>query len=498
MICVSIGRGRHRFVVATHRHLAEQGAELVELRLDYINGPVILKRLIADRPTPVVISCRRKRDGGKYKGSEEQRLMLLRTAIAEGVDYVDLEDDVADQIPRFGSTKRIISLHDFRKTPDDLEAIHRRLCRLDPDVVKICTMANHPSDNFRMLRLVHQSKTPTVGLCMGEMGIPSRILTGRFGAPFTYATFSDERALAPGQLSFQQMTQIYHYDQIDRETDVFGVIADPVGHSLSPLIHNAAFVHLKLNKVYIPIRVPREALSSFLEEAPQIGIKGLSVTIPHKETVLEKLTQADGAVRGIGAANTVVFDGKERLGYNTDYRAAMDSLEQSMSEPGQEENALKDKTALVLGAGGVGKAIAYGLVRRDAKVVLTDGVPERAHELASRLDCRATDWSRRHTVSPDVLVNCTPVGMHPNVDESPYDKHHLRPGMVVFDAVYNPENTLLIKDARARNCEVITGVDMFVRQACLQFKHFTGHDGPAEVMRDVIKRATAPTRSNEQ
>jgi 3-dehydroquinate dehydratase/shikimate dehydrogenase len=495
MICVSIARGRDRFVVATHQHLAEQGAELVELRLDYINGPVILKRLIANRPTPVVVTCRRKRDGGKYRESEEERLALLRQAIADGVEYVDLEEDAAAQIPRYGSTKRIVSLHDFRKTPDDLEAIHGRLARLDPDVIKICTMANHPADNLRMLRLVEKSGIPTVGLCMGEIGIPSRILTGRYGAPFTYATFSDERALAPGQLSFEQMTRVYHYDRIDPETDVYGVIADPVGHSLSPLIHNAAFAELGLNKVYLPIRVPREDLAGFLDEAPEWGIRGLSVTIPHKEAVLDKLTQADGAVRGIGACNTVVFDGSDRLGYNTDYRAAMDSLVDAIGAEGAQEKLLEGKTALVLGSGGVGKAIAYGLIRRGAKVVLTDGVPERAHELAERFDGRAIDWSRRHSIAADVLVNCTPVGMHPNVDETPFDKHHLRPGMVVFDAVYNPENTLLIKDARSRSCKVITGVDMFVRQACLQFKHFTGRDGPAELMRDVIKRATAPTRS---
>ncbi len=493
MICVSIGRGRHRHVMAEHRHLVQQGAELVELRLDYIDGEVNMRRLVADRPCPVIITCRRERDGGKYIGGEQQRLLLLRSAIAEGVEYVDLEDDVATSIPRFGKTKRIISLHDFRKTPDDLDAIHRRLCGLDADLVKIATMANHPHDNLKILRLVSQSKVPTVGLCMGDIGTASRILAGRFGAPFTYATFHHERALAPGQLSFSDMTEVYHYDQIDRETDVYGVIADPIGHSLSPLIHNAAFTLLKMNKVYIPIRVPRENLSQFIDEAPELGIKGLSVTIPHKESVLKKVTKADGAVRGIGATNTIVFDGKERIGYNTDYRAAMSSLENAIGQPG-DDASLRGKTALVLGAGGVGMAIAYGLVRRGAQVVLADGVAKRAKQLAERLKCRWTEWSARHGVSPDVLVNCTPIGMHPNVDETPFDKHHLRPAMVVFDVVYNPENTLLVKDALFRNCKVITGVDMFVRQACLQFKLFTGQDGPADLMRDVIKRAIAAAK----
>ena len=160
MICVSIGRGRHRHVIAEHRHLVEQGAKLVELRLDYINGEANIKRLVADRPCPVVITCRRPADGGKFAGSEEQRLMLLRTAIAEGVEYVDLEDDVAGKIPRFGQTKRIVSLHDFRKTPDNLEEIHRGSAAWTPDIVKICTMANHPRDNLRMLQLSRRARSP--------------------------------------------------------------------------------------------------------------------------------------------------------------------------------------------------------------------------------------------------------------------------------------------------------------------------------------------------
>lgn len=465
----------------------------MELRLDYINGEVNVKRLVADRPCPVLITCRRPADGGKYPGTEEQRQLLLRTAITEGVEYVDLEGDIAGMVPRFGRTKRVVSLHDFRKTPDNLEDIHRRLCGLDPDIVKIAVMANHPHDNLRVLRLVRQSKVPTIGICMGDIGIPSRILAGKFGAPFSFATFHHERAMAPGQLSFQQMTEIFNYDKIQADTEIYGVVADPIGHSLSPLIQNAAFQHFGMNKVYVPFRVPREDISRFIDEATQFGIRGLSVTIPHKEDVIKKLTDVDVAVRGIGATNTMIFEGQKRIGYNTDCSAAMSSLEEVLRLEGihadKPENLLQGKTALVLGAGGVGKAVIYGLSRRGAQVVVSDGVPRQAATLANNFNCRSVDWGARHTVAADLLFNCTPVGMHPNVDETPYDKHHMRPSMIVFDAVYNPENTLLVKEARSRNCTVITGIDMFVRQACLQFKLFTGQDGPADVMRETIRRA---------
>jgi len=275
-------------------------------------------------------------------------------------------------------------------------------------------------------------------------------------------------------------------------------VADPVGHSLSPLIHNAGFAHLGLNKVYVPFRVPREDLDQFIDDCPSLGVKGLSITIPHKEEVLRKLTETHGAVQGIGACNTVLFDGSKRAGFNTDYHAAMTSLEDAMEIPQGADKPFRGRKALVMGCGGVGMAFVYGLVERGAQVFVTDGMAKKSAAMAGRFDCVDLEWNARHTVTPDILVNCTPVGMHPNVDDSPYEKHHLRPSMVVFDAVYNPENTLLIKDARSRNCLVVTGVEMFVHQACMQFKHFTGQEGPADLMRDLVRRSIGAVKFDSQ
>lgn len=494
MICVSIARGRHRHVIAEHRHLVEQGAKLVELRLDYIEGPVNVRRLLADRPCPVVITCRREQDGGRFQRDEASRITLLRTAIAEGADYVDLEEDVAGQIPRYGNTRRIISHHDFRKMPDDLQAIHARLARLDANIVKLAVMANQPHDNLRILQLVRSSEIPTVGFCMGDMGTPSRILCGRFGSPFTFATFHHERALAPGQLSYQQMTEIYHYEQIDADTIVYAVVGDPVAQSLSPIVHNAALRAAGINAVYLPFRVTREHLADFLDDAPQLSIRGLSITIPHKEAVLPKLSWLDPVAHGIGAANTVLFRKDGLIGYNTDEAAAVGALVDALAADGFRAEELAKMKALVLGAGGAAMAIAYGLQRRGAEVVISGRTSSRAQTLADRLGCHAVGWENRYSVHPDILINCTPVGMHPDLDATPFEKQHLRASMLVFDSVYNPENTLLIKDARAQGCNVVTGVEMFVRQACLQFQLFTGQEAPANLMHDELKRAIGPAR----
>ena len=493
MICVSIGRGRHQQMIAEHAALADQGIELVELRVDCIRREVNLARLLRERPCDAIITCRRESDGGRWSGSEEERFTILRTAIAEQVAYVDLEADTAAKIPRFGKTKRIVSLHDFAKTPDDLKKVYDELKALDPDIIKIATMANDPHDNVRMLQLMAQADLPTIGICMGEIGIPTRLLGVKYGAPFTFSTFQQERSLAPGQISFRRMREEFNFDLINKDTELYGVIGDPIGHSLSPLIHNAAFREMGLNKVYLPFRVPSEDVDRFIDDAPTLGIQGLSVTIPHKEQILKRCDKIDGAVKGIGAANTLVWKEGSIFGFNTDYKAAMGCLDERL-DTASRRTPLAGHSALILGAGGAARAIAFGLVRRGADVAIASRTHERAEKMAKSLGCRSVPWENRYNTKAEVVVNTTPVGMHPNVNESPFEMHHFRPNAIVFDAVYNPEHTLFLKEAANRKCRVISGVEMFIHQAALQFKHFTGIDPPMDKLEEPFRRAIGAVR----
>lgn len=496
MICVTIGRGRHRHMIAEHRHLAENGVKLVELRLDYIQGRVQVARLLRERHCPVIVTCRRVADGGRWEGDEESRLLLLRTAIAEGADYVDLEEDVAGTIPRFGATKRIVSHHDFSKTPADLAALHARLAGLKADIVKIATMANRPSDNLRMLDLVRTATVPTVGICMGDIGVPTRVLAGRAGAPFTYATFNDERVMAPGLIGWQVMRHVYRYERITSATRIYGVVADPVAHSLSPVVHNAALAQAELDAVYVPFRVPQEHLDEFLADAGRWPLSGLSVTIPHKEAALRHVTAADPLVTAIGATNTLTFGPEGVAAANTDASAALESLLAAMSDVEQPigGDGLGIRSALILGSGGAARAVAFALRQRGLRVTVTSRTSDRAKRMAADVQCEAVPWDARHRYPHDCLINCTPVGMHPHVDETPFEKESLKNYLVVFDTVYNPENTLLIKDARVASCRTVTGVEMFVRQAAIQFRTWHDVEPSHDVMREALKRATASAK----
>ena len=478
-------------VLAEHQVLAQRGAQLVELRVDWLARAPDVPRLLKNRPTPVVVTCRRREDGGKWTGTEDARRMVLRTAIISGADYVDLEDDIAKSIPRYGKTKRIVSHHDFNTTPDDLEAIWAEMAEMNPDVIKLVTMANSPSDCIRLLKLVSEATIPTVGFCMGEFGTASRILCGKYGSPFTYAAFSAEREVAPGILTFQEMKNLYRFDEINRETQVFGVLGDPIGHSLSPLLHNTAMKQIGFNGVYMPLRVTRDQLSRTLDDFEWLDVRGYSVTIPHKEAALAKAARCEEIVRQIGAANTL---SRDELGQweadNTDFSAALDSLQLAL-EPG---DSLEGKRILMLGAGGVARAIGLGVTRRGGVLVIASRTADRAKALAESLACRQITWENRGAEYADILINCTPVGMHPNVDETPFHENWMRDEMIVFDTIYNPEQTLLLKEARAHNCRTVSGIEMFVRQAAAQFQRFTGQPAPLEMLKETLRNGISAAK----
>jgi 3-dehydroquinate dehydratase/shikimate dehydrogenase len=492
-ICVVVGRTRHKMVQAEIAEAVKRGARLVEVRLDFLTKAPDFKRLLADKRCAMMATVRRPTDGGRWGGTEEARQTLLRQAIVGGFDWVDLETDIADAIPRFGKVRRVVSHHDMHEVPADLEQIHERMCRQDADVVKIAVRAQEPEDNLRVLRLVQGAPVPTIAFCMGDMSMPSRVLGLKYGSPFTYAVFNPERGIAPGLPSFDELKHVYHVDAINQDTEVYGLIGDPVAHSLSPLVHNAAFHSQRINAVYLPFRVPRGQLEPFLKHFEALGVRGYSVTIPHKEAAAAAATQRDPSVSLTQAANTLVRLGGGFAAYNTDFSAAIESLLAHL--PQQADGApptLHSRVALVLGAGGAARAVAHALHREGAMVSIANRNYERAQDLAEEIGCRSIDWAARHSVMCDTLINCTSVGMHPNVDESPVHHSCLRPGLVVMDVVYTPETTLLIREAQNRGCHVVTGVDMFVRQAAAQFRHFTGREASLEYMRTVLRRALSP------
>jgi len=495
-VLVVIGRTRHKMVVAELLEAVKRGTRFIELRLDFLAKAIDFKRLAPYKQCPWVATLRRPSDGGRFGGTEAERQTIIRQAIVSGVfEWVDLETDIAATIPRFGKVKRIISYHNLGETPANLDDIYAKMLGQDADVYKVAVTAQDPEDVVRVLKLQQAAPKATVAFCMGDIGQPSRFLALKYGAPWIYAAFNKERGIAPGLPSLDDFKTTYPVTTIAPETRVFGIVGDPVDHSFSPLLHNQMYRRLGVKALYLPFRVPRGMLPQAVEAYDAVPVNGYSVTIPHKEAAAQVALEKELNVEVTQAANTLVrlAEGKFSAA-NTDYAAAVDSLKSHLTERAGDGPVaqLSQLSVMLLGAGGVARAIAFALHREGAQLTITGRTYERAQRLAEEVKCKAVDWHARHSVSFDVLINCTPVGMHPNVDESPCHFSILKPGVTVFDTIYRPETTLLIREARTRGCHTITGVDMFVRQAARQIELFIGQTPDQAVMRDIMRKALSP------
>jgi 3-dehydroquinate dehydratase/shikimate dehydrogenase len=470
----------------------EAGAEIVELRVDTITDASDVLRVAQGFDVPLILTCRASYEGGHSELSDAERWELLTTC-AETLDaWIDYEQAAEEQ----GSHARVIrSSHDFTTRPADLTQRFVRMQQSDAAVAKLAWTARSVRDNIEAFELMRAGPKPTIAICMGEAGQTSRILAKKFGAFLTFASLDHASGTAPGQVTIDDLKRLYRWDAITPATRIFGVVGSPVSHSMSPAIHNAGFDETGFDGAYLPLLVNPgyESFKAFMESwlafAP-IQLSGLSVTLPHKENALryaiEKGWAIDPVARSIGAINTLVLNGAPR-GFSSDADAIVDSLGVSRTE-------LASKRIAVIGAGGTGRTAVAALAALGATVVVYNRTRERADALAQEFNGRSgrvvsADWSKLCGSCCDIILNTTSMGMKPNIDSSPFDDHSpaLTAGTIVFDAVYNPLETKLILQARQAGSKVVTGDEMFIRQAVGQFEAWTGHAAPIETMRHVLR-----------
>lgn len=489
---------------------AEAGADVVELRLDRLTGATALPAY----SIPTIVTCRPDWEGGESKLSDEERIALLEGASVHA-QFADIELATLRRRPNartFLARRLIVSTHDFRGRPDRLANLVLEMNSSGGDINKVAWQARSIRDNLEAFEILQTRQKPTIALCMGEAGLISRVLAKKFGSFLTFASLRDESATAPGQITIHDMKRLYRWDAIGPATRVYGVVASPVAHSMSPAVHNAAFDQTGHDGVYLPLLVNPgyESFKAFMESfVPFEGLdlSGLSVTLPHKENALkylrEKGAEVEELAARIGAVNTILIgktlSGEPLLrGRNTDYAAILDSITDTL-KIGRE--GLADLRVAVVGAGGTGRTAVAALAHCGATVVVYNRTREKADALAQEFNGRdgrvvAASWDKLCDSCCHVFINTTSVGMHPNVDESPLGDRppKFTPDTVVFDTVYNPMKTKLLGQAQAAGAKTIGGVEMFVRQAAAQFEAWTGTEAPAQVMRDVVERRLSSVR----
>ncbi len=450
MLCIPIVAPDNRSAL---NDIAEANrlADVVELRLDYINEPDI-PGLIKACEKPVIATCRHALAGGRFRGSEAEHIAIFNRTIEAGAHYIDVDAEFAGRIADRGHSMLIISYHNPERTPNNLEAIYARIMRARPDVVKIATYTRNVADNLKMFHLLKHAAQPTIALCTGEVGTISRVLGCKYGSHITYASLSPEKRSAEGQLTAWEMQKIYDYSSLTPETKIYGVLGEDIARSLSPVYHNVAFREMERSAVYVPFSVGD--LPAFWEKFRPI-LSGLSVTNPYKERIVPFLDALDPSARSIGAVNTVRKEGGKFVGYNVDYVGGIHALERRCN--------IRGKRAVVLGAGGAARALAFALRQYQAHVTIVNRTLWRAEQLAKAVGGNIKNYDYLASDDYDILINATPVGRdHP--DETLVPRQYLRKNLVVFETVYQQE-TRLAREASEAGCTVVSGMDMFKEQA---------------------------------
>jgi len=490
-VCVAI-------IGATPAEMVEKAMEAVrentflEFRLDYLPKPLLalpkLKQFLSERSEVTAIAtCRRASTGGKFKGTIAAELEVLEKAASAGFHLVDIELQTAEALKRGQLDKLrahgaalIISYHDFAATKD-LDGIFERIQPFEPEFIKVVSTAKHLADNVAMMRFLERTRdlASVVGIVMGDQGIISRVLGLRAGSAFTFAAATVGEETGPGQIAARTLEETYRIDQLDAATKVYGVAGNPIKHSLSPLMMNTAFRRETVNGVFLALQAAK--LTDLLTLVREVPISGLAVTMPLKLEIMKHLERTDPLSEKVGACNTVVRSAEGKLyGFNTDVAAVVRPLERRLP--------LKDAKILVMGAGGAARAAVFGLKDKGAEVFVMNRTAETGQKLARQAKAKNFKREQMAKASFDVIINATPSGMEGVKPVSMLEPKELN-ARLVFDLVYNPLETPLIRMAREKGLPVITGVEMFVHQGARQFEIWTGKPAPEEEMLRVVIHA---------
>jgi 3-dehydroquinate dehydratase / shikimate dehydrogenase len=468
-------------------------ADMIEVRLDYLRDFDFadldgLRALLEGKPLPAIITCRATSEGGKQQVDDHIRLRLLIEGARQAADYCDIEASHYAQASALSPdiSRLIVSYHNFDETPVDLDSVYDRLIALPAAVHKIVTRANTITDALAIFNLLERARregTRLIAIAMGQAGIITRVLGPSRGSFLTYGSLASGKESAEGQLTCEELIDLYRVRRLSRGTSITGIIGSPVGHSASPAMHNRAFAELDLDFVYLPFEVDglAEFFGRFVNPATREldwTLRGLSVTIPHKSAVIPLLDEVNETASKVGAVNTVVVSEGRLIGYNTDVQGSMGPLEKVC--------ALTGENCAVIGAGGAARAVISGLLERGAGVRVFARNSRAAKSMSESFCVAVSPIESLASSDVRVVINTTPVGMRGHSEGStPLPGEALQGRLIVYDLVYNPLETKLLIDARAAGCRTISGLEMLIAQAALQFELWTGKKPPIGTMRSA-------------
>ena len=488
-ICIALGLPDVPTLLDHARREATAGEGFLEFRLDHLDHPLqgaaAIPAFLAEFPDCILLAtCRRHQNHGKFNGSIEEQLAVLDLAVRNGAHAIDVEIETAEvsqeRLSQFrGRTQVIVSYHNYEATPP-MDTVVNRVMKVQADAYKMVTTARKPSDNVRVLSVAKAlPKQRVIVLAMGELGFPTRVLSPVFGGVYTYAAPMLAEGTAAGQVSARFLRHLYRVEKLGKTAKIYGVIADPIRHSISPAVHNRAFQARRVDAVYLPFLVTPAYLRDFFSMAAKLPLAGFSVTLPHKQKIIRYLDVVDPLARRIGAVNTVWRKAGKWRGTNTDAAGVTVPLARLLR--------LQKSSVLIVGNGGAARGAACALSDAGAKISLVGRNPDRVRALAKICGAETLLREQAEARHFDAVVHATPLGMFPHVDECFFNGDI--PADVVFDMVYNPAETVLVKHAKEQGKMVVPGLDMFLEQAVRQFEIWTGDSAPRAVMQKAAEEA---------
>ncbi len=482
-ICVSLAETTTERVVDRMVDLGRI-ADLFEIRADTI-ADLDMLTLLRARTKPLIFTCRSSAEGGQWKESETARRMTLLEAVKRGFDYIDVEYESGflDVVVEKSGKGLIVSFHDLQGVPEDLDGLYKKMAARGADIVKIAVTPRSVADVGRLTAFARRAsetgEKPLVAIAMGSLGVITRVVGGRYGAPFTFASAEPGAEAAPGQIPARRMSETYRVRSVTKATRIYGILGSDVSYSLSPVIHNEGFAARGIDAVYVPLQA--EAVEPFVAAIPDLGLSGFSVTRPYKTAILKHCLEVEEAAALCGSVNTVVIHEGNLRGSTTDGTGVTAPLRKLIQ--------LKGKSVVILGAGGAARAAAMALRKKGARVTIFARSEAKAAAMAASVGCAYAPMSDLDHRDWDVLINATPVGSSSAPDETPLPTHLHRQSAIVFDMVYDPLETRLLREARAAGCTTVSGIEMLLAQAVAQFETWTGMEAPLDVMRSALLQA---------
>jgi 3-dehydroquinate dehydratase/shikimate dehydrogenase len=490
MICISIAQESRRFALADMVNASKQ-CDLLEVRLDRFGKSPDVGELLAAKPKPVIMSCRRTKDGGSWDGTEDERLAILRQCIVSKADYVEIEHDIADQVRPFPGCKRVISYTNLGGTPIDLADIYAGMQSMKPDVIKLVTRAQTPEEAWPLVQILAKPALPTVAVGLGRPGLMLAVLGRRMASPWTYAALERGMEAYPEQPTVHDLESIYHYRLIERATRLVGVTGASDWATAAIAGLNAAFASLGAPMRCLPLEIGDLRLFRKVIEA--IKLTHVVIDAQHREAMHEVALEMEAGARRAGSADLIVHQSGTWSGFHLLDRAATDALEHVLHGNHKTDQPLSGRTVMLIGVNGLARAMAYRVQKHGANVIIASRDKAAAHALAQEQNCRHVQLDAVYTALHDVLIICAEEQRHatlkPKSGETGLHAGYLKPSIAVMDLTAAMTGSDMLRGAAERGCPLVSPRSVLTEHIARWVSLICGKDAGSPTIREAIDLA---------